>query len=536
MLECFKYFLFVLMLVSCGKETYFDGVGIPIRETNRGDYGLVGLDGKILVDFELDAKPKIMTENWTHYTYDKKLVFVNDKGKETTTDLLDALSFHEGTILCKLNNGKLAFYDKTLQMVIILDDVEEAGPISSGLFKFSNAAGDWGFMNLKGDVVVKPVYHKVKSFREGFSIVEKYDEESKTNRVGIIDNKGEYVVQLSTKFTELDSFSEGLSAFKSDDQSGYIDINGNKVIVSDSWRETFPFFKGLASVKGDDGEYGLIDEKGSYLIKTREKIPVKLFNGLSIYQGSNRKLGFMSSERELTTRSEFEDMMPFLNNGAFAKDGGEWMYIDENGKDISEFNKSIRLIYHEPFTKSVYKDNTPFDLNSTLKSSFINIDGFYKEIMKESSGVMHKIMTARKNLDASYLENLMLEYDKEISLIDKVGVGKKTIDTYQLMNGYFEFDSNISFSLKYYFNERVISKNGDGKFFNEDSKVSSIRVKIKPQRKGKGKTKELLEKIEMALLKNNKINDIGEILIEDKVKVKLSRDYSNMYIVYSYNE
>ena len=49
--------IFIVTIYSCGNTSYFDGVGIPAREEKRGDYGIVNLNGDIVVDFELDEKP-----------------------------------------------------------------------------------------------------------------------------------------------------------------------------------------------------------------------------------------------------------------------------------------------------------------------------------------------------------------------------------------------------------------------------------------------------------------------------------------------
>ena len=59
--------VFIVTIYSCGNTSYFEGVGIPAREEKRGDYGIVNLNGDIVVDFELDKKPSIMVENWAHF-------------------------------------------------------------------------------------------------------------------------------------------------------------------------------------------------------------------------------------------------------------------------------------------------------------------------------------------------------------------------------------------------------------------------------------------------------------------------------------
>ena len=70
---------------ACSNSSYYD-ISIPAKQSNRGDYGLVDLKGNLVVDFEIDQRPSIMTSNWSYFKEDGKIRFVNNKSNFFDTD------------------------------------------------------------------------------------------------------------------------------------------------------------------------------------------------------------------------------------------------------------------------------------------------------------------------------------------------------------------------------------------------------------------------------------------------------------------
>ena len=538
-----KLLLFLVVLVySCGNTSYFEGVGIPARESNRGDYGIVNLDGELVVDFELDERPSIMVENWAHFeNIDGGISYVNSQGEYVSTTHESSLLSNEGHVLVRLNDGQLALLNNELKLVHTLVGIEEAGSVSEGLIKVKNSDGYWGFINLQNQEVIKPKYYDVKSFREGLAVVMEEGEDEVL--YGVIDTKGNEVIGMTSKYSYLTSFSEGLSIFEKDDRMGYLNTEGKEVISSDNWREAWPFFNGLATVEGSDREYGLIDTDGEFLIKTREFMPIKLYNDLAINRGSNRKYGFMDIDRKLVTRTEFEEIMPFLGQGAYAKDGSEWMYINKDGDDIGEFKESIRLLYHEEFTESIYKHNAPFDLDQTLSSTFVDLNAFYDEIIDPNYGFLSKFNN-NENFDTDLLDGLIkdkFDLTTSSSVLDNISKYTSRIDTYAIYGTHMEYDENIKFSIRFYFDNTVVNKEkSDFRSVNPEAKLRSIRINLRFQNKGYGRGAELQGKLYAII--NKKLNNedwsdyYEDFYTSDGRTISLSSEYSNLYLIIDYPE
>ena len=222
--------LFVVMVYSCGNTSYFEDVGIPAREDKRGDYGIVNLDGDIVVDFELDNRPSIMVENWAYFeNTNGSINYVNNSSKIVETTHESSLLFNEGHVVVRLSDGQLAILDSNLNLVKTLVGIQEAGSLSEGLIKVKNSDGLWGFTNLENQEVVRSKYFNVNSYREGLAIVMQKVEGELLH--GVIDKQGNEVIPMTSKYDYLTSFSEGLCVFEKDGRIGYLNAERKEVKV-----------------------------------------------------------------------------------------------------------------------------------------------------------------------------------------------------------------------------------------------------------------------------------------------------------------
>jgi len=531
--------LFAVMVYSCGNTSYFEDVGIPAREDKRGDYGIVNLNGDIVVDFELDNRPSIMVENWAYFeNTNGSINYVNNSSEIVETTHESSLLFNEGHVVVRLSDGQLAILDSNLNLVKTLVGIQEAGSLSEGLIKVKNSDGLWGFINLENQEVVRSKYFNVNSYREGLAIVMQKVEGELLH--GVIDKQGNEVISMTSKYDYLTSFSEGLCVFEKDDRIGYLNTERKEVISSDDWREVLPFFNGTASVKGSDREYGLIDDEGEYIIKTREVFPIRLYNGVSINRGSNRKYGFMDIDRKLITRTEFEEAIPFLGKGAYVKDGGEWMYVDKDGDDITEHNSSIRFLFHEDFTSSIYENNTAFDLDKTLKSTFVDLNSFYDDIIDPKNGFLGKF-TNNEDFDVDLLNDFLdsnLDLSEPSSVLESISNYSRRVDTYTIHGRNIGFDDSMKFSLRFNLDDSLVSKEDTNvRAVNAEAKIKSIRVSLRLQNNAYGRGRELRQKLYSLMskrLNNEGSENSREFYIKDGRTISLSSEYSNIYIDIDY--
>lgn len=113
--------------------------------------------------------------------------------------------------------------------------------------------GKWGYKDLKGRVVIQPIYDEAFQFREDLACVEK------AGRLGYIDKEGN--VKIDFIFDSASSFYEGLACVSDEKKAWFIDQEGN-VFLDKYFEKVSPFNNGKALIK-DEGKWGFISKDGS---------------------------------------------------------------------------------------------------------------------------------------------------------------------------------------------------------------------------------------------------------------------------------
>jgi hypothetical protein len=119
----------------------------------------------------------------------------------------------------------------------------------------------YGFVNKKFEVVIPPIYRKVKHFSQGLAPVKLGKEWKFINIKGkvIIDEPFADIVDIG--------FSQGLCACRRVDGGLYGYINKKGVFkIKPQFQVAFAFFSGLAVVCIDNGIY-CIDKRGEFVSK-----------------------------------------------------------------------------------------------------------------------------------------------------------------------------------------------------------------------------------------------------------------------------
>ncbi len=150
---------------------------------------------------------------------------------------------------------------------------EEINNYSSGLATFKSEK--YGYLNHQGEVYIEPIFVEAGSFIEGLAKVLKPGRKHKC----FINISGEEVFK-TTKFEEVDDFSEGHAVIKKLGKYGYIDSCGDVVIPS-THIDAKPFRRGLAAVQNSDGLYGYINNHGRLVIPYQFQKAGQFYSGVA---------------------------------------------------------------------------------------------------------------------------------------------------------------------------------------------------------------------------------------------------------------
>ena len=232
----------------------------------------------------------------------------------------------------------------------------------------------YGYINSKGDTVIKPIYEFGTEFEDGFATVvlaRKYGTININGKVlvpikydvfynytdgmamvkldykyGFVNRAGKEVVPL--KYDEALPFNDGLAIVKLNNREGYIDTTG-KIIIPLQYQNVGYFYEGLAGVK-KWGKWGFIDKQGNTIIPFNYDVAGQFINGFANVElnGKKFKINYAgeyngSLVKKVSTplmqeplKKTVEQAVPVQDIFAFKNTDGKYGYRNNAGKIIIE--------------------------------------------------------------------------------------------------------------------------------------------------------------------------------------------------------
>jgi hypothetical protein len=179
---------------------------------------------------------------------------------------------------------------------------------------------------------------------------------------GYVDADGKFVI--APQFDEATLFSEGLAVVQQNKRFGYIGTDGY-FVIQPKYHMAGPFKEGFAWVMTKKafnlfgtGEYGMpLFARFTYIDRTGKEIRQPFYaehvsnfsEGLAAVRpgktlgGCSEKVGYLNTKGEWSIKPQFDDADDFseglavVNHGAKCQMGGEWGYIDKEGKVVLPF-------------------------------------------------------------------------------------------------------------------------------------------------------------------------------------------------------
>jgi len=331
-----KKIIFILFLIAIHPLTSIGQTALVQVKTDAGFWGYANLNGDLVIPAQYKNCDPFSSNGLAVVEKDGLYTIINTKGEAIPTEVQgfniiqgafgigakgyanDLLAIKSGKKWGYLNtSGKIAIplkYDFATEFdggyaaatiggryvildtkgaetaIISADNITEIKHFSEGLAPIRAANGLYGFVNTKGETVIKPQFKSVGYFSGGFAWAKNAD-----GKAGFVDPKGEWAIKpIYLSVTDFDNVSK-FAKVKDEAGWAYIDVSGKKLFVSstESWGD---FNEGLAI--GDQlGKKGFYNTKGEWVIK-----PI------------------------------FEGVRKFSNGYAAAKMDGRWGIIDTTGK------------------------------------------------------------------------------------------------------------------------------------------------------------------------------------------------------------
>lgn len=172
-----------------------------------------------------------------------------------------AASFNDGLARVTDQNGKDFYIDRTGRKELDTDGSDFSEGLAFFEVKDKYLGSRYGFIDIKGNIVIKAQFRRADFFYEGLCAVQDED----TDKWGFIDKTGKFVIK--PQFEEVERFSEGLAQVSINEKWGYINRKG-QIVIPAEFEAVGDFENGIAAVKVDDDWNYYIDKKGKFIWKS----------------------------------------------------------------------------------------------------------------------------------------------------------------------------------------------------------------------------------------------------------------------------
>ncbi len=207
--------------------------------------------------------------------------------------------------------------------------------------------GEWGFIDKKGDFVIKPELEDVSKL-----FLDQPQWPALVKRGGkwqYIDRSGKRAIEhMFDHYTGGGSepgkelTSKGDFAFEFKDGIAYVFISGKRGIIDTSGKITYPnisdllphwarYSEGLAPFMNRDGRWGYLDKQGRVVIQTRFYLASEFIEGLACVQ-AEEGYGFIDKTGVFVIKPVFDSADDFSEGLARVCQKGRWGYMDKSGK------------------------------------------------------------------------------------------------------------------------------------------------------------------------------------------------------------
>lgn len=350
--------LAVFALVSCQEKGSPNFEYIPFKREYNDNWGLIGIDGKILFENKYSSCPSPVyngifmlkgEDGYEFYTAEKE-------PKKVAGPFKRACPFTDVVTPVVTKEGDLQIIDRKGKVVKVLNEIDGKDVRYIHNFKYGRAPfqleeGGWGFLDTDGDVCLPPVY----GFRT--RVLDNGNLEAITGGFTggyitiVLDNDGEVIDSLKgvSKSVFFDGKYFVTEGYYSD---GVIDIHGNEIIPAEKSRIVTDMFDGNfvlraymnVSLMNAQGETILQSDYWGMKIVDKDRLLLGLKGqGAVLADYTGKELTEPIFRIEKMSRYYDGKVMPVQ------RDDFRWIFIDKEGKPINDESYKVLDFYNEGY-------------------------------------------------------------------------------------------------------------------------------------------------------------------------------------------
>ena len=527
-------------LVSCTQQQ--GGIQfMPFQESEKSSWGLIGADGTILVNDEFKQMPTVVMHDrffvknkkglWELYTADAKPKQVGDEYSQAGVFIEDVAPVVE-------KDKQIEFIDVDGNVKFTLDKVDGKVVTSCtnftegvAIFKVDNL---YGCINTKGDVIVEPDYIMIYPASEGKMLAldkkqEKYLQSGEYDELTytILSTAGKEVGSFKAKrFRITDGkFCSGAlvvtdDANGSDRRVGLVDEKGDWILKPSDKIKGIKDIQGKTFIFTDGEQQGVMDFEGKELIRARYANIVFAGNNMFFAKPDKEKAGYqlMSADEKQIGKDEYLNVLPFMGDNAIVQESeNSWIFINAKGEDLK-------------VKQDIYCISNAAMGDTELQNEYFDFDNIVSSLNLTKDGLLDMNLNMGAQTIANTIEALGAgeDADKASEADPENYVMKAVAATGMARN-------NIAMSVSATFDETMATASADSTCQFKTIKPNQIGLDIPATVVLSGKSKQLAQAI------INRVKTLGQVVKENEnaaiVKVGdasyfVANSGSHVYVVY----
>ena len=512
--------VFLAVLIFSCNSTKKESVVVNLVPVRVGAvYSYIDLQGKVIINPQF--KEATVFRNGlglVQVTGSKPMWgFINEDGTfAVKANYIQATVFSEEVAWVVSENGAPEAITPKGDSIFTLKEAKTVRIFKNGLAAFSEYTDSvnikWGFVYKNGTIRIKPQYSAVGNYSDG-----KCSVANSAGECGYIDQEGKVIISL--QFTSAYGFINGKAIVQLGKEWGVIDDKGKFII-----NPTFSAMKAdhdLYIVK-QNNKWGWCNQNGKMVIQPQfnEAYPFNQNELAPVKSGD--KFGFINKKGKMVIDAQFDSALPFNGNIAWVVKGGKGGFIDKNAKFIIQ-----------PRYAAISEDLKTYLLSGTSTCESVNTDYF------DLDAVVNRLKTditentvAGMNFNTP-MSTIFNKFKKpEVNFI-KNSSEHKIISAERISN-----DATIDFYLLGTpWNEKFNGKLGFSYTLKTDYTHTGFTYKIILTTKGLGKEGFVLKSLETALkgyVKDEKHSNEDVLILQSKFQLIVGMQQKGMVIVAIY--
>lgn len=300
-----------LLIVSCADHKDVKPVPdyVPVQTQKDGKWGFMAPDGKLLFADKYESQPSLVLEGAFSVKegeeYNLYRAAANPE-KINAKPLVAVGNYVEGLIPATFPGERISILDSKGDKVAQLMPVDGHELVKSdvafhnGLLVVTTPDGKFGYVDTKGECVIKPIYDAALPFGGGYAMVAKMTDGNNPSslRVSIIDTKGKSVLDVKPEYTVVD-----------------LDLTHKRLIVNDI-----------------NGHLGFLSFKDEFTPVPSEVTNIgQVSDGRFVFANEKGLCGVMDDEFKQVLAPEYQHVEILDNDKFLASLGKDFVIVNSGG-------------------------------------------------------------------------------------------------------------------------------------------------------------------------------------------------------------